>query len=144
MRLKCIPSIVTTLECPLCDSIRMGPFQRIGTVAKWNKFNKYLAMSRNAIVVVLGTLTAFLLDKYHNEIPFAITGNVASGLPTPSLPPFSTTHNGTEVPFTEMLKNFGGALVTIPFVAILEIFAIAKAFGKFIVTLLVLLCVKYQ
>lgn len=81
-------------------------------------------------MVILGTLLAFLLNQYRSEIPFAITGNVASGLPTPSIPPFSTTVNGTEVPFTGMLKGFGGSLVTIPFVAILEIFAIAKAFGK--------------
>lgn len=92
--------------------------------------NKYLALSRNAIVVILGTLTAFLLDYYRGEIPFAITGKVDSGLPTPSIPPFSTVVNGTEVPLPEMLRTLGGSLVTIPFVAILEIFAIAKAFGK--------------
>lgn len=55
---------------------------------------------------------------------------MVSGLPTPALPPFSTTVNGTEVPFRGMLKELGGSIVTIPFVAILEIFAIAKAFGK--------------
>lgn len=81
-------------------------------------------------MVILGTLTAFLLNQYRSEIPFAITGNVVSGLPTPALPPFSTTVNGTEVPFRGMMKELGGSIVTIPFVAILEIFAIAKAFGK--------------
>lgn len=105
-------------------------FQKIGTFEKWNTVNKYLALSRNAIVVILGTLLAFLLNQYRSEIPFAITGTVTGGLPTPSIPPFSTVVNGTEVPFTGMLKGFGGSLLTIPFVAILEIFAIAKAFGK--------------
>lgn len=92
--------------------------------------NKYLALARNAIVVILGTLTAFLLSRYRSEIPFAITGDVASGFPTFTLPPFSTTVNGTEVPLKGMIKELGGSLVTIPFVAILEIFAIAKAFGE--------------
>lgn len=106
-------------------------FQKIGTLQKWSTFNKYLALSRNAIVVILGTLTAFLLNHYRSEIPFAITGDVASGLPTPAVPPFSTTVNGTEVPLRGMLKDLGGSLVTIPFVAILEIFAIAKAFCEY-------------
>ena len=83
-------------------------------------------------MVILGTLTAFLMYQFRKEIPFAVTGDVASGFPTPAIPPFSTTINGTEVGFTGMLKELGGSMVTIPFVAILEIFAIAKAFGKLI------------
>lgn len=102
----------------------------MGTLERWKTLNKYLCLSRNAIVVILGTLTAFLLNYYRGEVPFAITGDVASGFPTPSLPPFETIVNGTEIPFTGMLSDFGRSLVTIPFVAILEIFAIAKAFGK--------------
>lgn len=89
-----------------------------------------MALARNAIVVILGTLTAFLLSQYRGDIPFAITGEVAGGFPTLALPPFSTQVNGTEVPFTGMLKQLGGSLITIPFVAILEVFAIAKAFGE--------------
>lgn len=91
--------------------------------------NKYLALSRNAIVVILGTFTAFMIQQSSDNIPFAITGNVTGGFPTFQLPPFSTVIDGNDVTFVEMLKEFGGSLVTIPFVAILEIFAIAKAFG---------------
>lgn len=107
--------------------------QKVGTIKKWPIFCKYVALSRNAIVVILGTLLAFLLNK-EGKVPFGITGQVASGFPSFQPPDFSTEVDGKELGFVDMLSELGTSLFFIPVVAILEMVAVAKAFCKFNLT----------
>lgn len=93
-------------------------------------FCKYLSLSRNALVVIGGTVLAYVLQQSSGQIPFAITGQVASGLPPFRLPPFETQVNGTTIGFHEMLSSLGTSLLAIPVIAILESIAIAKAFSE--------------
>lgn len=103
--------------------------KKSNTIKKWPTFFKYLAISRNAIVVILGILIAYIF--YINEMePFNLTGNIRSGLPEFQLPPFSTNFNGEEFTFKDMVRALGFSLITIPLVSILESVAIAKAFSK--------------
>ena len=69
-------------------------------------------------------------------IILSILGNIQTGLPPFNLPPFSyndTSQNpsGDFIDFQGMVSELGSALVIIPFLAILENVAIAKAFGKY-------------
>lgn len=91
--------------------------------------SKYLSLSRNALVVIGGILLAYILKQVTGQIPFGITGQVASGLPPFQLPPFETQVNGTTISFNGMLSELGSSLIAIPVIAILESIAIAKAFG---------------
>lgn len=91
-----------------------------------------LSLGRNAIVVITGIILAYTLSLYDNN-PFIITGNIVEGLPPLSLPPFSTEFNNTKYEFTDMVRELGSSLASIPLIAILEGIAIAKAFGKLII-----------
>lgn len=104
-------------------------FQRLGTSKKWPILCKYVCLSRNAIVVILGTFLAFMLSKGGDgKVPFGITGQVASGFPPFQPPPFSVEVNGTTMEFMDMMSELGTSLLAIPVVAILEMVAVAKAF----------------
>lgn len=113
------------------NKINNFKFQKAKDIPYGNRvFWKYVALSRNAMTVIIGTFLAYILSRNGNQ-PFRVTGNITAGLPPFRLPPFSTTINGTEVPFKEMINTVGASLATIPMVAILEVVAIAKAFCKY-------------
>lgn len=82
-------------------------------------------------MVIIGMLLAYFLSRGGGQQPFRITGNITAGLPPFRPPPFSThTHNGTFVPFVEMVQTVGATLASTAMVAILEMVAISKAFCK--------------
>ncbi|KAF5284362.1 hypothetical protein FQR65_LT13579 [Abscondita terminalis] len=97
-----------------------------------NHFAKVIwltSIARNAIVVMFGTLLAWVL--YENGIqPFALTGNIGKGLPTIQLPPFSTEYNNQTYTFIDMVKQYESSIAFVPLIAILEHIAISKAFSK--------------
>ncbi|KAL0893399.1 hypothetical protein ABMA27_014986 [Loxostege sticticalis] len=97
---------------------------RRNTLKTW----KYLVQARNAIVVLIAAIIAFVLHLY-GRMPFALTGKIEGGLPRFGLPPFSTTVNNETVGFEGMLQEFGPEGLVMPLVAILESIAIAKAFA---------------
>lgn len=88
-----------------------------------------LSTSRNAIVVVLCSVAAFLFEIY-SETPFKLTGTVKEGLPSLSVPPFSTEYGGREFSFIEMCSDLGSSIVLVPIIAVLGNVAIAKAFAS--------------
>lgn len=96
---------------------------------KDNMCLRYLSISRNAIVVFGGILIAFVFYKNGMQ-PFALTGEIASGFPTLSLPPFSTVHNNETYNFPDMVSALGLSIVSVPLVSIIEAVAIAKSFSK--------------
>ncbi|CRL03807.1 CLUMA_CG016206, isoform A [Clunio marinus] len=95
----------------------------------WPKFGKFLSLARNALVVTIGIIIAYIFHL-NGIAPFQLTGDVEEGLPPLQLPPFSTKVNEKVYEFSEMIKAVGSLLATIPLVAILEMIAIAKAFSK--------------
>lgn len=87
------------------------------------------SIARNAVVVIIGTLIAWIL--YTNGIkPFKLTGNIGKGLPTIQLPPFSTVFNNQTYSFVDMIKQYESSIAFVPLIAILEHVAIAKSFAK--------------
>ncbi|XP_049801095.1 sodium-independent sulfate anion transporter-like [Schistocerca nitens] len=88
----------------------------------------FLALSRNAIACIIGTLLAYLMYTDGNA-PFSLTGEIQSGLPPFSPPPFSTTYQNETYSFPEMVSALGTNIITLPLIAILESVAIAKAFA---------------
>ncbi|XP_060802963.1 sodium-independent sulfate anion transporter isoform X2 [Amyelois transitella] len=88
----------------------------------------YLVRARNAIVVFIAAIVAFIL-KVNGLTPFALTGKIEGGLPRFGPPPFSTVVGNTTINFEEMLSVFGVEGLVMPLVAILESIAIAKAFA---------------
>lgn len=99
---------------------------------------KYISLARNALAVLIGSCIAYALTTDGMPPPFALTGKIRSGFPAFGPPPFETwvaghgEANGTLVHLNggEMLATMGSSLVALPFVAILEIVVVAKAFGK--------------
>nr|XP_019556156.2 LOW QUALITY PROTEIN: sodium-independent sulfate anion transporter-like [Aedes albopictus] len=86
-------------------------------------------LSRNAIVVIGGTVLAYCLST-DGVAPFQLTGNVTSGLPPVQLPPFSAVVHNQTYSFTDMVSELGTSVIALPLIAILESIAIAKAFSK--------------
>ncbi|XP_055632192.1 sodium-independent sulfate anion transporter-like isoform X2 [Toxorhynchites rutilus septentrionalis] len=96
---------------------------------RWKTTGKYVSLSRNAVVVIGGTILAYCLST-DGTAPFLLTGNVTSRLPPVQPPPFSTVVNNQTYEFLDMVSELGTSLFAIPLIAILEIIAIAKAFSK--------------
>ncbi|CAD0196512.1 unnamed protein product [Chrysodeixis includens] len=89
----------------------------------------FISLSRNAVVVVIGMIIAYVLKVTMDSEPLAIIGDIGSGLPKFSWPPFSTLVGEEVYSFRDMLSVLGVQSVMVPFVAILETVAIAKAFA---------------
>jgi len=89
----------------------------------------YLSVGRNALVVIIASVIAYSLDS---DQPFTITGYVEPGIPSPSLPPFSTINPSTNetVTFLEIMNDIGIGVVMVPFIAVLDHIAIVSAFSK--------------
>lgn len=88
-----------------------------------------ISLARNAIVVMIGILIAYVLFSHEIE-PFQITGNITEGLPPFSLPPFTIVNGNHTYTFVEAVNELGSGILSIPLIAILESIAIAKAFCK--------------
>ncbi|XP_029172774.1 sodium-independent sulfate anion transporter-like isoform X4 [Nylanderia fulva] len=95
----------------------------------FEKFMWLLSLARNAIVVMIGTIIAYVLFSYDIK-PFQITGNITEGLPPLSLPPFTVTKGNETYTFVMLIGEYGSSIISIPLIAILESIAIAKAFAK--------------
>ncbi|XP_011873494.1 PREDICTED: sodium-independent sulfate anion transporter-like isoform X1 [Vollenhovia emeryi] len=103
------------------------PGKKLGT--PFEKFMWLISLARNAIVVMIGTLIAYVLFS-HEIRPFHITGNITEGLPPFSLPPFTIVNGNRTYTFVEAVNELGSGIISIPLIAILESIAIAKAFAK--------------
>ncbi|XP_001607795.1 sodium-independent sulfate anion transporter [Nasonia vitripennis] len=98
--------------------------QRIFTKALW-----LISTARNAIVVVICSTIAYKLETSSSS-PFVLTGPVRAGLPSFSLPPFSTQVNNRTLNFMEMCTELGPSIVLVPIIGVLGNVAIAKAFAS--------------
>ena len=103
--------------------------KQVNQVKVWPKFFKFLSISRNALVVIIGIMIAYVFYQNGSQ-PFRLTGDIKRGLPNFALPPFSAEANNRTYNFIEMSNSLGLSLVTVPLIAILEAIAIAKAFSK--------------
>lgn len=99
--------------------------QRLGMKIMW-----LVSTSRNAIVVIVCSIVAYKMETSGSGSPFVLTGQVRSGLPTFSLPPFSTQVNNRTLTFIEMCSELGSGIVLVPIIAVLGNVAIAKAFAS--------------
>uniref|UniRef100_A0A4Y0BLH5 STAS domain-containing protein n=1 Tax=Anopheles funestus TaxID=62324 RepID=A0A4Y0BLH5_ANOFN len=96
---------------------------------KWSAVGKYLALARNAVVVIGGAALAYYFSTAGCN-PFSLTGTVTPGLPPVGLPPFTTVLNNQTIGFSEMTSKLGSSIIALPLIAILETIAIVKAFSK--------------
>ncbi|XP_036149375.1 sodium-independent sulfate anion transporter-like isoform X2 [Monomorium pharaonis] len=103
------------------------PGQRTGTILQ--KIGWLLGLSRNALVVISGTIMAYIF-YINGQNPFKLTGTMGQGLPPIAPPPFSTTFRNQTYNFLDMTSAMGTTLFTIPIVSTIEHIAIAKAFAK--------------
>lgn len=98
-------------------------------ISQWqNETLKYLSLGRNALVVMFGTLLAYILNQY-NIRPFSLTGPVATGLPEIKVPPFEIMVNNATLHFPEIITHLGSSVIALPLISILESIAVAKSFG---------------
>ncbi|XP_066592490.1 sodium-independent sulfate anion transporter-like [Prorops nasuta] len=88
-----------------------------------------LSLARNAIVVLASIIVAYVLYCYKLQ-PFKITGDIVEGLPPLGLPPFSISTANHTYNFLQLAEELGTNIISVPFIAILESIAVAKAFAK--------------
>lgn len=93
--------------------------------ARW-----FISLSRNAVVVVVGMIIAYTIKLVSDSEPLILIGDIGHGLPTFGWPPFSTVVGNQTYSFTEMVQTIGVQSAVLPFVAIIETVAIAKAFAE--------------
>lgn len=89
----------------------------------------FISLGRNAVVVIIGIIIAYVLKVTTGVEPLRIIGEIGSGLPTIQLPPFSTVVGNETHNFSDMLQTIGPRSIILPLVSILELIAIAKAFA---------------
>ncbi|KAL0122519.1 hypothetical protein PUN28_007316 [Cardiocondyla obscurior] len=107
--------------------LKMLPGKKQGSL--FEKFMWLVSLARNAIVVMVGVLIAYVLFS-HDILPFQITGDIAEGLPPFTPPPFTIVNGSRTYTFSEAVGELGIGILSIPLIAILESIAIAKAFAK--------------
>lgn len=95
----------------------------------FNELRKFISLSRNAVVVILGMLITYGLKVMLDVEPLNIIGDIGSGLPKFRLPPLSTVVGNETYFFADMINMLGPQAIALPLVAILELVAIAKAFS---------------
>ncbi|XP_011052627.1 PREDICTED: sodium-independent sulfate anion transporter-like isoform X3 [Acromyrmex echinatior] len=116
----------------VCSMMLLILFKKLPGKKQGTPFEKFMwliSLARNAIVVMVGILIAYELYS-HDLKPFQITGNITEGLPPFSLPPFTIINGNHTYTFTEIVGELSSSILSIPFIAILESIAIAKAFAK--------------
>lgn len=119
-----ISSIIVLLFMRKMKDIHLPANQKSFKKTLW-----LLSTSRNAIIVLLCSLMSFVWEL-HSESPFKLTGTVKEGLPSWSIPPFSTNYGDRNVTFIEMCSDLGSSIVLLPIIGVLGNVAIAKAFAS--------------
>ncbi|KAJ9600805.1 hypothetical protein L9F63_001017, partial [Diploptera punctata] len=108
------------------DGSRLNPSETTRLRRYVGKLCWIISVSRNAIVVVIGMLIAYILEN--QEIP--CLGTVEKGFPPFDLPPFETVKGNETIYFDGMAEILGTSLFSVPFISILDTIAIAKSFSK--------------
>ncbi|CAH0579318.1 unnamed protein product [Chrysodeixis includens] len=93
------------------------------------KFLWFIGVARNATVVALATVTAYLVYEDINN-PFLLTGPIVPGLPEIRPPPFETTVGNKTYTSGEMISHLGAGIIVVPLVALLGNIAVVKVFSK--------------
>ncbi|XP_029176003.1 sodium-independent sulfate anion transporter-like [Nylanderia fulva] len=89
----------------------------------------YLSIGRNALIVLVTAVIAYQFEATTGSVPFRLSGQIKSGLPTVSLPPFSVQVGNQTYTFLDMCAHYGSGIVMLPLIAVLVNVAIAKAFA---------------
>ncbi|KAK1135520.1 hypothetical protein K0M31_000107 [Melipona bicolor] len=89
----------------------------------------FLSICRNALVILITATIAFYLEKAGSS-PFILSGKIQSGLPTFSLPPFSSQVGNETYTFLDICSHLGSGIIVLPLVSVLANVAIAKAFAS--------------
>ncbi|XP_053995526.1 sodium-independent sulfate anion transporter-like [Hylaeus anthracinus] len=89
----------------------------------------FLPICRNALVILITSTIAFYLERA-GSTPFILSGRIQSGLPTVSLPPFSSQVGNQTYTFFDMCYHYGTGIIVLPLVSVLANVAIAKAFAS--------------
>lgn len=118
--------VTTILILLLLKRLGQGCGRTDGLVKKTRWF---ISLGRNAVVVIIGIIVAYVLKVATNSEPLLLIGDIGSGLPKFEPPPFSAVLGNETYTFIEMTKALGPEAIIIPMVAILELIAIAKAFA---------------
>ncbi|XP_059061787.1 sodium-independent sulfate anion transporter-like [Achroia grisella] len=90
----------------------------------------FISLARNAVVVVIGMIVAYIIKVTLDDEPLALVGNIDKGLPKIQPPPFNTVVGNETYLFSDMLEVLGPQSIVLPLVVILESVAISKAFAE--------------
>ncbi|KAG8266452.1 hypothetical protein J6590_071768 [Homalodisca vitripennis] len=122
-------SITVLLALRKLKDLRIGPPSDKDTHKFVHGLFWFVSTGRNALVVLICSITAFILYQ-RGMIPFILTGDIVSGLPSLAFPPLSTELNGRVLNVFEMISELGSGILIVPLISISSNVAIAKAFSK--------------
>ncbi|XP_055612440.1 sodium-independent sulfate anion transporter-like [Uranotaenia lowii] len=124
--------------CAFLLSIQQVTKIQINTETPRGKFLKkflwYLSLSRNALIVLISSVLAYIWHSNGSSVPFKLSGKVTPGIPGFEFPIYDV-HNGNEtIPYWQVVRELGSSIILTPMVAILANVSIAKAFttGKIV------------
>ncbi|CAH1396616.1 unnamed protein product [Nezara viridula] len=87
-----------------------------------------VSLGRNFLIVAAASFVAYLYKNNGYQTPFVTTKAVEGGIPSLTLPPFSTQIGNKTYDLGEMVTELGTGYIVIPIIAVLANVAIAKAF----------------
>lgn len=111
-----------------------------------NKILWLIGTARNAILVILTGMISYLFHQ-SNYGELQVIGEIPAGMPKLQMPAFSIEEVRNQTTgeliqpgqtFSEIVSEMGSSLIVIPLIALLENISTCKAFGKFLITSLLL------
>lgn len=91
----------------------------------------YLSIARNAMIVLITSYFAYLISIHYDQVPFRLSENVDSGIPSFQLPKFNVERANETIGFIEICSELGSGLILLPLVSVLANVAIAKSFSEY-------------
>ncbi|CAL1531225.1 unnamed protein product [Lymnaea stagnalis] len=89
-----------------------------------------IGTASNAIVVISAAGVVAILESQGFNDTITVTGEIAAGLPTLSIPKFEINNENITMSTGEIFSTLGAGLGIVPLLAIVETMAIGKAFAR--------------
>lgn len=99
-------------------------------------FSNYICLSRNATIMCLGVLIAYMFTDEDYKGPFALASPITPKPPNFTFPRLSLISQGVRYGFIDIIRILGYSIITLPLVGVLEHTAIVKSFGRFLSNLI--------
>ncbi|KAM7344128.1 LOW QUALITY PROTEIN: uncharacterized protein ACRADG_010964 [Cochliomyia hominivorax] len=114
--------------------IGFGFLEKISHKSNVNKFGrvfcKYLAFSRNTLIVLITATVSYIWLEVDNHVPYTLSKNTVSGLPNITMPSFNIESEEKSYNFWQILSELNIGIIVIPIIGVLTNISIGKLTPK--------------